>query len=134
MMTTQPSLPRRLMTGLVELLLPARCPACDALTHGSDPFCDACAPLLEAVQWPCPRCGLPLPSAPEPHSCLGCMKSPPPWTRARAPMAFAGPLAIAVRRWKLGGEPALTVPLAGLLVPSLARLAGAGELGERREV
>lgn len=118
-----PSLPRRLLDGLAELLLPARCAACDAATERGEPFCDACTPLLEAVHWPCPRCALPLPPAPEPHSCLGCLQSPPPWTRARAPMAFAGPLASAVRRWKLGGEPALTGPLARLLAPSLARLA-----------
>ena len=36
-------------------------------------------------------------------------------------MVFAGPLAIAVRRWKLGAEPALTPPLGSLLAPSLAR-------------
>src|SRR5262245_32676074 len=128
MMTIAPSLPRRLIAGLAELLLPARCAACDAFTERGEPFCDMCTPLIEAVSWPCRRGALPLPMAPEPHTCLGCMQSPPLWTRGRAPLVFAGPLAGAVRRWKLGGEPALTRPLAGLLAPSLARLCEEGEV------
>jgi ComF family protein len=43
-------------------------------------------------------------------------------------MAFAGSLSVAVRRWKLGREPALTRPLAELLAPSLAKIAQAGQV------
>jgi ComF family protein len=123
------------LAGLGELVLPILCAACGEPTRSADPFCETCALSVEAVETPCPRCALPLPPppgvaplAPLPPprptpTCLGCLAAPPPWTEARAPLAFAGSLAIAVRRFKLHPQPALAHPLGDLLAPSLARFA-----------
>lgn len=117
--------PAVLLRGLAELLLPATCAACRALTEGDAPFCAVCAITLDPIRAPCPRCGLPLP-APGGDAqvpCLGCQRHAPPWHAAHAPFAYAGELAAAIRRFKLGPEPTLARPLARLLTPSLDRIA-----------
>lgn len=111
-----------LASGLGELVLPEFCPACRDPAPPHQPFCDTCTELVDTVPFPCPRCALPLPAAATPHPCLGCAKTPPPWTQARAPYLFGGPLAVAVRRFKLDPEPSIARPLARLLAPSLQRI------------
>ena len=130
-------LARNALAGLTELLLPPLCAACSAPTTAAQHFCDTCALSVEAVDLPCPRCALPLPPPPgippfaplppprPPTPCLACLAAPPQWTSARVPLAFAGSLAIAVRRFKLDRQPALAHPLGDLLAPSLAACAGA---------
>ena len=113
---------RTLFDGLVELVWPAHCPSCSDPVPGRQSFCSTCAISIEPIASPCPRCGLPLPN-PSPGlspPCLSCQRSPPPWSTLRSPLAFAGSLSVAVRRWKLHPEPALTAPLAELLAPSLS--------------
>ncbi len=120
---------RALAQGASELLLPGSCAACRALTDGDDPLCALCARTLDPIAWPCPRCGLPLPKAADPPltdgqaapraACLACQRRPPPWHTARAPFAYAGDLAVAIRRFKLAREVALARPLARLLAPTL---------------
>jgi len=107
------------LRGLVELLLPAVCPACDALTVDGRPLCRRCAATLEPIRRACPRCALPLVSS---VACLACSAAPPPWRAARAPYVFGGELAVAVRRFKLGRRPELGRPLAALLAPLVAAL------------
>lgn len=113
----------RPLHGLVELLLPARCPACGEATDDEEPLCERCAWTLDALDRPCPRCALrlpaPLPGAPSSPPCLGCQLHPPPWRLAHAPWAYSGELATAVRRWKLGPDATLTRPLARLIAPSV---------------
>lgn len=119
------------LSGIAELLLPPLCPACSSPADAGSPFCAACTFTVDAIDHPCPRCGLSLPP-PSPGAvtgpCLGCLRLPPPWASLRAPLAYAGALSVAVRRWKLGREPALTRPLAELLAPSLTRFVGAAAL------
>lgn len=112
--------------GVAELVLPEACPACGERADPEQPFCAGCTELIDAIDTPCVRCGLPLATAPTEHGCLGCAREAPPWTRARVPFLFGGPLADAIRRWKLGREPAITRPLSRLLAPSLVRVAGQG--------
>ena len=112
--------PASLLAGLAELLLPARCPACDASTDEEEPFCADCARAVDPIWSACPRCALPLPrlstDALTPP-CLACLRRPPPWQSARSPFAFTGELATAIRRWKLGADESRTRPLARLLAP-----------------
>jgi ComF family protein len=113
---------RRFVQGLTELLLPASCAACGALSDEEAPLCAPCAATLEPIDRPCPRCGLPLPPGGAPAvdvRCLGCAAAPPPWESARAPYVFGGELAVAIRRWKLGRHADLARPLARLFAPAL---------------
>lgn len=125
---------RHALTGLAELLLPAVCPACSALTDEDSPFCAVCARTFDRIDEPCPRCAMPVadpvrePVAMRGAICPRCARAPHPWTTLRAPYAFAGELAVAIRRWKFAPDAGLTRPLAQLLAPSLAACAGADAL------
>lgn len=81
-----------LLRGLVDLLAPPQCAACEAELHpGSAGFCGACAPLLD------------------------------PLAGAEARVAayrYGGPLADAIRRYKYGRRAELAHPLGRLLVPA----------------
>lgn len=80
---------RIVLRGLIDLLAPPRCAACDdTLEPGDEGFCVVCAPLLE-----------PLTGA----------------EGAMAAMRFGGPLASAMRRFKYGGRSELARPLAGCM-------------------
>lgn len=75
-----------IVRGLLDLLAPRACPACDALTTlGESGFCAACEPLLE------PRSG------------------------GVAAYVFGGPLADAIRRLKYEHRSDLAAPLGALL-------------------
>lgn len=115
--------------GLVSVLLPAICAACDGITLEDAPLCPGCAATLEPIGPACPRCGLPTTADGEAEGaeavrCLGCLREPPPWHAATAGYVFGGALARAVRRWKFGSQPRpeLTRSLAQLFAPLLDRL------------
>jgi ComF family protein len=97
---------RTLRDGLLDLLAPPECPGCALPWTGraSDPgvvFCGACAPLLEAV-----AAGMRPPAA------------------AAAALAFQGPLADAIRRFKYGRASHLARDLSPLLVEAAISYAG----------
>lgn len=115
---------RRLIAGAVELLLPATCAACGALTDERQPLCAGCAATLEPIRAGCARCGLPL-AGTSAVACLGCAAASPSWQVARAPFVYGGELATAIRRFKLGGRPELARSLGLLLAPSVAALPAA---------
>lgn len=83
--------------GLLDLLAPPTCPACDLATERAHHFCEGCAPLLERTEG-------------GPSSLAG--------------FVYGGPLADAVRRYKYGPQPELVHALAPLLVHALRPLAG----------
>lgn len=88
------------LAGLLHLLAPPRCPGCDVpqALGASEPFCPACAPLVE-----------------EATGALG----------THAGFLYGGPLADALRRYKYGGHAELAAPLAALALPVVrARYAG----------
>lgn len=103
-----------LVRAALALLFPARCCACDQPCDERATFCAACATALEPIERACPRCGLPLPDGGPAAPCLACLRRPPPWSWARAPFQFGGPLAQAIRRLKWGRQPELARPLARL--------------------
>ena len=83
--------------GLLDLLAPPTCPACDLATERAHSFCEGCAPLLERTE------GGPA---------------------GLAAFVYGGPLADAIRRYKYGPQPELVHALAPLLVGSLRPLVG----------
>lgn len=90
---------RTVLRGLVDLIAPPRCAACDLLLDpGEEGFCGACEPLIERLS-----------------GAEGAM----------AALRFGGPLADAMRRFKYGGRSELARPLAALVVER-ARAACAG--------
>jgi predicted amidophosphoribosyltransferase len=106
-----------LIESTLQLLFPARCSACDeACDDPTAAFCRICALSLEAVEWACPRCALPLASR---TRCLGCLARPPRFAAARSPFEFGGALAVALRRLKWSRMPELARPIAGLLPPDV---------------
>ncbi len=77
------------LRGLVDMLAPPRCAACDEeLEPGEEGFCVVCEPLIE-----------PLAGAQAAHAVL----------------LFGGPLASAMRRFKYGGRSELARPLAACI-------------------
>jgi ComF family protein len=107
--------------GLLELLYPERCAACDALC-GAPGLCERCAGSLYATSPCCPVCALPE-ETPRAVTCRRCRRSPPPFAQTVAPWRYGGELAVAIRRMKYGGArgglPELARPLAALLAPAL---------------
>jgi ComF family protein len=109
--------------GLLEILFPDRCAACDALCERPG-LCARCGLSLYPTEPCCPVCALPE-DAPAPVTCRRCRRAPPPFARVIAPWRYGGELAVAVRRYKYGGERGgmqeLAQPLAALLAPALPR-------------
>ncbi|HEV8474674.1 MAG TPA: ComF family protein [Methylomirabilota bacterium] len=138
----------------LDLVFPARCPACAAtLAAGRrDPLCGACWEAIPRIVPPtCERCGLPfftltlggsdrLPETPqrsERHGesvalvdvgqhCGACSAAPPAFRWARAAAVYAGPLREALQRLKFGGRAALARPLAALVLEQCAGAVPAG--------
>jgi ComF family protein len=112
-----------MLSNLLGLIFPDRCPACDALTIDLG-LCGRCAQSLYLTAPACPVCALPGQAA---ITCARCRLHPPPWRSARAPYRYGGELAAAIRRFKWGsekgaGRPELARPLASLLAPALRDL------------
>jgi ComF family protein len=103
-------------TGLLGLLFPSRCAACDAL--GAEPFCADCAETLVATPAGCPVCGVPLDEALmpalKPRRCGPCRAQAPPFVSARAPFLHGGALAEAIHALKYENRAELARPLGAL--------------------
>jgi len=102
------------MEGLLELVYPPACVACDEVLPGAGFFCEDCAALVLDTPSPhCRSCSEPgaFPSA----RCPRCESKPPPFTRAYAPLEHEGSVAKAIHRLKYEQRPDLARPLASLL-------------------
>lgn len=105
------------MEGLLELVYPPACVACDEVLPGPGFFCEACAPLvLETPSLHCVRCAEP--GRFQGQTCPRCEARPPPFEAAYAPFEHDGAVAKAVHRFKYEQRPDLARPLAGLLASS----------------
>lgn len=94
-----------------DLLFPPRCPSCEALLDGTDPFCSLCTEALEPVGRCCPRCAGPWEG---PRPCRAC-RSLPGFDRVIPTWQYGGPLLEAIHRFKYGRRPDLARPLAALI-------------------
>jgi ComF family protein len=102
------------MEGLLELVYPPSCVACDEVLPGAGFFCATCEPLvLETPAVRCRRCSEPGRFAA--GACPRCEGRPPPFTEAWAPFEHEGAVAKTIHRFKYEQRPDLARPLAGLL-------------------
>jgi len=75
-----------LLNAIVSLLYPQRCPGCQVFVQAGEQFCQGCILFVRPITSPlCLRCGIPFPTHVGPdHECGVCLKTPPPFRRARA--------------------------------------------------
>jgi ComF family protein len=105
--------------GLLDLLYPPRCPACDASIDGRAALCPVCEVSLYPLGTACTVCAQPL-EARVPIRCRRCAKSPPPFETIAAPYRYGGELAVALQRLKYDRRLDIARTLAPLLAPALA--------------
>ncbi len=80
-----------LLRGVLDLLLPQNCLACDTPVPADGQFCLACFRRAVFITPPfCACCGLPLPFAAAGAGgvCLKCLATPPAFTQARAALRY----------------------------------------------
>jgi ComF family protein len=106
-----------MLTAALHLLYPPGCAACDTPLD-DNVFCAHCREALLELEEPCPRCAMPLMT----QGCSVCAVSPTPFVAARAPFAFGGPIADALRLLKFSSRADLGERLGALLRPSLVEL------------
>ena len=100
--------------GLLDLLFPPRCAACDAT--GAWPLCLGCTQEVGVITPPwCRRCGRPWEEAV--GSCSDC--PPAPIDRSRAPFLYEGPLARAIKAMKFAGAHGLAPHLAAAMAETI---------------
>lgn len=100
---------------LAALLWPARCAACTAFVSEGRCFCPDCEAAVVPLALSCPGCAMP--TGDGGHRCRGCLRRPFPFARARAALAYGGPLVQALLRFKHGNHRYLARPLAQYLSP-----------------
>jgi len=99
---------------LTRLMLPDRCALCEA--WGASPLCEGC---LRSVAWigsdACRRCGAPAP-------CRLCARLTFAFDGAACAAPYDGPIAAALKAFKLGGERRFAAPIAAWLLAPASRL------------
>ena len=110
------------LQGLVDLVLPPRCPGCGEIVDGDDRFCANCFNQLAFLGPPqCACCGISLPhEADAAAQCGACLADPPAFARARAALAYGGPARQVVLALKHGRR----LHLARLMARAMLRAAG----------
>ncbi|WP_022687263.1 ComF family protein [Sphingomonas phyllosphaerae] len=116
-----------MLSRLIDLALPPRCPGCGGTVAGQGRFCAACWASLRFIGPPwCAGCNIPFDHYRGPDSrCAACLADPPVHGGVRAAVAY-GPVARTVAlRLKYGGRTAYADAAARLMlrhVPDAATL------------
>lgn len=106
--------------GLIEVIWPSKCVACDRVIDPMAAFCESCDLTLEPVPSEgCRTCAEP--GQFEFGQCLRCLRRPPPMRSAVAPFAHTGAMARAIHRLKYEDHPELARPLARFWGEALGR-------------
>ena len=78
--------------GMLDLVLPPHCPACETIVDAPGRFCTACFRSAALIVPPCcVRCGVGFGSVEAgglSRSCAACLLEPPPWRSGRAAFAY----------------------------------------------
>ena len=113
---------RRVLDILVDLALPAACPACSApLGLGPTRFCPPCLGAIAPLSPPwCPRCGEPFVAAAGSHPCGRCAATEPSFDVARAAGRYEGTLLDSIHRLKFAGDLVQAPALGALLARALS--------------
>jgi ComF family protein len=112
------SMNQRLLSQAIGHLFPSRCPSCGAETDNIShaPFCGRCWAGIKRYSGPaCRICSTPFASQFS-HICSGCLKNPPPFSRALAYGIYDGVLADAIHHLKFRGIRRLHRPLGRFLL------------------
>ena len=103
--------------GIFALAFPPRCPFCRSSVSGVQKP-GLCTPCREGLHWLsapcCSCCGRPYPPGSSDHLCESCLRKPPFYDRARSLVAYEGPVARAIQRFKYQKDFLLTASLAWL--------------------
>lgn len=102
---------------ITDWLLPRRCLLCDA-PAGADHLCPACALELPRIHQACPCCAMPVAT---PGVCASCLRHPPPFDAAMAPLEYAGAVRYLLTHFKFSGRLSHGVPLAHHLLDMVRR-------------
>jgi len=103
---------------VLSAFLPQPCRLCGAAGDRDRCLCDGCARDLPILGPACPRCALPL-SADAPL-CGRCLRRPPPFDAALAPLRYAAPVDTLVHEFKFRGRLASGRLLAELMADAVA--------------
>src|SRR5262245_20750467 len=99
-----------MLGGLLELIYRSAAVACGELVARDQTFCGGCSLQVEPLAEP--RCQICAEPGPRPvQACARCVRRPPPFSRAYAPAAHAGPLSRSIHRFKYEDHPELARPL-----------------------
>lgn len=107
-----------LISRLLHVLYPSRCPMCSARSDRWQcaPICDACWSLITPYTGPsCTSCGLPLASI-HANVCCECLRSAPFFSNVLVYGLYEGVLAEAIHQFKFSGIRRLAYPLASFLL------------------
>lgn len=78
--------------GMLDLVLPPHCPACDTIVDAPGQFCTPCFRRAALIVPPCcERCGIGFSSSAAgglSRSCPACLLDPPPWRSGRAAFTY----------------------------------------------
>lgn len=97
-------LAKRAASAALDYALPPRCPGCGVIVSQIDAFCDACWGEMRFLTEPCcARCGLPFDvQEADDLQCGACIADAPPWTSARAVLAYGAVSSHVATRLKYG--------------------------------
>ena len=115
---------KRVGLGVLDFLLPPRCPKCSTRIEADGHLCGACWGQLKPITAPmCVRCGLPFGAGDfEDAECGACMREPPGFDWARAAVLYEDEAKSLILGLKYGGE--------GAGVPAMARMMAGALLGQ----
>lgn len=118
----------RVATGVLDLVLPPRCPACRVIVSNQGRFCADCWSKLAFLTAPmCARCGAPFAHDRGPAAqCGACLAQPPRFDTARAAFAYDGPPRDLLLGFKHGGREYLAATMA----PHMLRAAAGMDLAD----
>ncbi len=111
-----PLKPLSLFTDLFDLILPPLCQICGRISERNG-ICHLCLEGLERIEPPfCTICGEPFRSKEAlDHPCPQCLKSRPPFRKARSYALYRGVVLDAIHALKFRGRTSLAAPLSEVL-------------------
>ena len=116
---------KQLIHQLFHAIMPARCLLCEQVHQGPlTLICPGCHQDLPHIPHACERCGLPIfetRSIRQTSTCGNCLKTPPPFQRAIAPLLYSPPIDQQVAAFKYRQQLISGKLLSQLLLQSIQR-------------
>lgn len=109
---------RRAAEAVLDGVFPRVCGLCGSATPGKT-ICAGCMRDLPWIEFRCPRCATPVPSAAARTPCANCQRRPPLFTQIYAPLHYEFPVDAVIKALKFRRRLDLAPMLADLLLPWL---------------